>query len=345
MATHKALSHSPMNAAQEPIRHHFLPVFYLKQWSTGDGRIVEFSIPFRKVVKPKRVHPKGTGFIDRLYAIEGLPGEVSFEVEKDFLSPVDSRAANALDALLEGRETRPQEREAWARFIMTLLMRMPTEITLLKELVKKIEDEVTSNLGMMLLRHAPAEYASELDNALVKYKRSVQARLIGHVMRAMSGDDIVSLIAQMNWTLLDLATAPHELLTSDRPVVVYRNDRVAGETVISLPVGPRKLFVAATKPKFLRELRDASHKKVVEAMNIEVVTGASQFVYSSSDRQLTFIQNRFGTNQNASFVAKILTDAGMNLSQMALLISSFEDDGIRAQIADAIAQRKRQSLV
>lgn len=326
-----------MNKVQEPIRHHFLPVFYLKNWC-DEGRLVEFSIPF-KSVKPKRVHPKATGFIDRLYAIEGLPGEVSFEVEKSFLSPVNSRAATALSSLLRGEQVTPQEREAWARFIMTLLMRMPAEIDLLKELVRKIEIEAADGLSQMLLRHIPAEHQKECELAIQTYKQNTQERLIRQMLRAMSHEKVISQIAGMHWATLDLQAAPNELLVSDRPVVIHKSDSAIGETVMALPVGPRKLFAAATKPSFIKELRNAPNKKVAEAINLEVVSAASRFVYGRSDRQLAFVQNRFGTNRRASFVAEILANAGVNTSEVTAFMAGYEDPAFKSEIASIIAQR------
>ncbi|MGO8049828.1 DUF4238 domain-containing protein [Rhizobium leguminosarum] len=104
---------------QELLRHHFLPVFFLEKWAGVDDRLIEFSKPYKNTVRPRRTHPKGTGFIDRLYAIEGFSGEMSYEVERSFLSPVDSRASTALDAMLAGNQPSPAERDAWARFVMS----------------------------------------------------------------------------------------------------------------------------------------------------------------------------------------------------------------------------------
>ncbi|MGG6895893.1 hypothetical protein [Rhizobium sp. BR 315] len=68
----------------EPLRRHFLPVFFLKKWAGADWWLVEFSKPFGNVVKPKCVHSKATGFINKLYALAGLTRELSYEVEKTF---------------------------------------------------------------------------------------------------------------------------------------------------------------------------------------------------------------------------------------------------------------------
>ena len=64
-------------------KHHYLPVFYLKEWAGPDGRICEYSRPY-DVVKPKRVHPGGTGYVRGLYAIEGLPAVSLMPVPQRF---------------------------------------------------------------------------------------------------------------------------------------------------------------------------------------------------------------------------------------------------------------------
>lgn len=326
----------------EPFKHHFLPVFYLKSWSSEDGRLVEFSIPFKNEVKPKRVHPKGTGYIDKLYAIEGLTGNVSYEIEKNFLSPVDSKASTAFNALISGSNVKPQDRTAWSHFIMTLLMRMPTEIALLKELIKKLDFELGRKLFDMFLRHIPVEFHDEVQKAFEQHKISAIERSADHVMKSMSSEDIVSRVSQMEWIVLDVGSAPHELLTSDRPVVVVRNDRTAGNTVIALPIGPRKLFVAATSRSLIRELQMTSSKKVAEAMNMEVVTGANRFAYGRSDKQLTFVQNRFGKNKKPSFIEEILRAADVNAEEMANSLSIFDDNDMRGEIERAILMHRER---
>src|SRR5580692_1218431 len=49
-------------AAGKGDKHHYIPVFYSKEWAGPDGRLCEYSRPY-DVVKPKRVHPDGTGYV------------------------------------------------------------------------------------------------------------------------------------------------------------------------------------------------------------------------------------------------------------------------------------------
>jgi hypothetical protein len=79
-------------------KHHYLPVFYLKQWAGTDGRLCEFSRPY-KSVEPRRTHPDGTGYVRGLYKIEGLPPQTMNVIETKFLKPADGLASDALKAL------------------------------------------------------------------------------------------------------------------------------------------------------------------------------------------------------------------------------------------------------
>jgi Protein of unknown function (DUF4238) len=59
-------------AAQASIRHHYIPVFYLKRWRRDDRKIYEFSRRY-ELIHTKRIYPVQTGFVDRLYEMKGVP--------------------------------------------------------------------------------------------------------------------------------------------------------------------------------------------------------------------------------------------------------------------------------
>ena len=74
-----------MNAMNEPMRHHYVPVFYLSRWEDSDGRICRFSRPYGAKIKVDRVAPKGTAFEPGLYETHGLPPEDAQVMERDFM--------------------------------------------------------------------------------------------------------------------------------------------------------------------------------------------------------------------------------------------------------------------
>ena len=63
-----------------PIRHHYLPVFYLARWAGDDGKVCRFHRPYRDVVV-SRLTPEHTGFEDRLCSLEGAPAGQEQRIE------------------------------------------------------------------------------------------------------------------------------------------------------------------------------------------------------------------------------------------------------------------------
>src|SRR6266702_584623 len=112
-----------------PVKHHHLPVFYLKRWTGEDGQLCQFSRPHQEIVSHRR-YPAQTGYVERLYELPGLPPAEAQRIEQGFMQRVDSLAAQAL-AMLENDESRitpnSKLRSAWSRFIMSLLMRTPED--------------------------------------------------------------------------------------------------------------------------------------------------------------------------------------------------------------------------
>ena len=123
-------------------KHHYLPVFYLRQWSGGDGRLCEFSRPYG-VVKPRMTHPDGTGYVRGLYRIEGLPPDTMNVIETEFLKPTDGLAADALKALVAGAPLAKENmRYSWTRFILSLMLRYP-------EAIEEMKRQLRANVGRM----------------------------------------------------------------------------------------------------------------------------------------------------------------------------------------------------
>src|ERR1700730_11752891 len=112
-------------------KHHYIPVFYLKQWAGDDRRICEFSKPYDRV-KARRVHPDGTGYVHGLNTIPGLPPHETDFLETHFLKITDDMAAKALPRLISNAaavKTVPKLRDGWSRFIASLMIRNPEMLT------------------------------------------------------------------------------------------------------------------------------------------------------------------------------------------------------------------------
>jgi hypothetical protein len=90
--------------SKEP-KHHYLPRFYLEQWTDARKRLIEYSLQGpENFVKTRPTSPKGTGYVRGLNTIPGAPPENAEFVEKEFMQLVDDWAARALVALLDAKK-------------------------------------------------------------------------------------------------------------------------------------------------------------------------------------------------------------------------------------------------
>ena len=112
----------------EPKKHHFVPVFYLKNWCDRDG-MVAFSMRHADgSILQSRVKPTETAFENRLYSYEKVPVAQRQELEKNFFGKeVDDKAAPVLAKLCEGDVTdlSAEERNYWTRFLIASRLRVP----------------------------------------------------------------------------------------------------------------------------------------------------------------------------------------------------------------------------
>ena len=118
---------------KEP-KHHYIPCFYLQQWTDPRGRLIEYSRqgPINSV-KTRPTSPKGTGFVRGLYRMDDIDPNVVNAVEEMFLKPSDGLATDALEALLQGISfPKPTLRTSWSRFVLSLMIRYPEAIALMK---------------------------------------------------------------------------------------------------------------------------------------------------------------------------------------------------------------------
>src|SRR5579863_8249243 len=114
-----------------PRDHHFLPVFYLKQWTRSkDGKLFEYTVKHTNELVEKLVGPRGTGYQTDLYTFPDLPPNQAQYFEKHVLDYVDRHAAKALRMNLgiEKENWDSLTLSSWSRFILGLTLRHPDVI-------------------------------------------------------------------------------------------------------------------------------------------------------------------------------------------------------------------------
>jgi hypothetical protein len=202
----------------QPINHHYLPVFYLKQWCGGDGKVVRYYRPYREVVT-SAVTPDNTGYEPNLYTLEGFPADLRVSIETHYMGrEIDQPASEVLSLLLSFKlPTTDAMKRAWARFLMSLALRNPQILAVLKaDLRQQLIAQLRIKPGVQ------EEYRAAGD------PRDITAwlgdRFPQHLLES-SGTLVLPLFIEelskpfhgMRWFVFDLGRAATPLLTSDRP--------------------------------------------------------------------------------------------------------------------------------
>jgi hypothetical protein len=226
-------------------RHRYIPVFYLRQWTGDDGQVCEFSKPYDRV-KPRRVHPEGTGYVDGLNTVEGLPPAEEQYLENIFFKIADDAAARALRILF----TPPpwnftaKERSGWSRFIISLMLRNPETVQKHKEVAAAIFKDALPRIEETYARerspHDPPTYA---EYAALHGPNPASRTIVRLLQTLIDNVELGRGINSMRWMVLTDLKPRFQLLTSDRPLLVTNGIGHPNGQII-LPISPFHIFVA-----------------------------------------------------------------------------------------------------
>ncbi|MGC2776400.1 MAG: DUF4238 domain-containing protein [Bradyrhizobium sp.] len=275
----------------EPTRHHYIPVFYLKQWAGRDGRLCEYSRPYGET-KVKRKHPAATAYLGNLYTVPGLPIEQTQFVEKQFMQTVDSRAAEAMTAMLKQTEPAGDNEPDWmrtiywARFIYSLSLRNPEQIGAVQ---RSLDD------GSFSVTAATAEEISRAKETKSKIRvRKVAAPAQFALPGLINSESAIRAIADnMMWFTYHVGGAKHSVLTSDRPVIMSKG--LDGPNAhLAMPISPTAIFFAVPSEHMFKRIKAMDADELVKKVNAGVALQAINYVYGIDDSQLRFVASRLG---------------------------------------------------
>jgi hypothetical protein len=278
----------------EPIDHHYIPVFYLSQWCDPTGKVVRYYRP-RKEVIASPITPKSTGYEPQLYTLNGYPDEQKQWIEKHYMGPVvDEPASKALRILLAHNNLNltPETRTDWVRFLMSLSLRNP-------EAVANTNAEMRAGLADKFSRHSDWYEANKKANDPPTFVEFVQNNMPLVLENSgklylpdfIENQGIGTVLIQMRWFTFDLGNSAFTLLTGDRPFI-----RTFGlkdqRCVVVLPISPRFAFVATHAAEVDLRLRPADPAQLAKDINARIVAQAVKHVYGASDHHLRFVENR-----------------------------------------------------
>jgi Protein of unknown function (DUF4238) len=277
-------------------KHHYIPVFYLKQWAGGDQLICEFSNPYNQV-KARRIHPDGTGYVHGLNTIPGVPLHDAQYLENVFFKFTDNYAAIALRVLLSDPPWHfsPEIRSAWSRFLMSLIVRNPESV----EKHRAAAESLFKSILPMMEAEYPKYRTARDPETYMEYSRIRSGNLAGRIFSRLLQSVIDSEFSgsrlnSMRWIVLHDPKPKHLLLTSDRPVVMTNGlDKPNGQLII--PISPRQVFVATNNPDTESYIRGVwRNSQLIQQVNERVALQSRKYVYGYSEAQLSFVSSRLG---------------------------------------------------
>jgi uncharacterized protein DUF4238 len=276
-----------------PRKHHYIPVFYLKQWTGADGRLCEYK-NFGSRILTRRTFPAGTGYEKDLYRVERLPDALAQAVESKFMQMVDTEANYALEKIVSGSTT-PWDagmRSAWTRFILSPRFRNPEAVHVIKRQMQDVwkagVDNLRANYDKLRRPTDPptfeefmarAEPEAPHKAALMLLQQIIDNQRVGPLSSTCSG-------AVCLWPL---PASPYLLLTgrwtclTDWP----RKTRISRCQLV-----PR---CSLCRAMMLHGPTCREPNLVVKHVNLAVVSQARKFVWGVNHGHLPFVQKRMST--------------------------------------------------
>jgi hypothetical protein len=272
--------------------HHFNPRFYLSEWAGDDRRVCEMRLIRGKVVA-KRKFPQNTGYLKDLYRTDGVSDDIAQNLETQFFSPLDGKAARVMREMLAGAAELPlEDRADWTRFLLSLLFRNREGVTLIKDhMADLVRATVVALEDNWTQRRKPEETRSLTEVFADRERGYTGIRAANIIANIIGNHRALPDIIKMHWGVLNLSHSTIPLVTSDRPV--FFGALSDPNAYVALPIGPYHLFVAAYDDRFSKPI-DAS--AVAYGMNQDVVSNGREFVWGLDDGGIDFVRTWIGKN-------------------------------------------------
>jgi hypothetical protein len=274
----------------EPVRHHYIPVFYLKRWTGADGKLCEYSRPHGQIIALRKA-PKSTAFVRDLYTIPGVPREAAQFVEKRFMKLTDDWASRAAEILLarhwaDRTDMDVRKRVGWARFLYSLIVRNPEYLVRIQQMAavsipQSIEE--TRAEYPLIRNETDPETFDEFKERYLSNPTNLAAQSLLPML--INSTKIIRAISDMRWNTCQFADTSHSLLTSDRPIIMS-NGLTGPGAHIAIPLSPSRLFFAVLQDdaKAYDEIRNRPPNILVKSVNERIALQSRKYDTAATTR-------------------------------------------------------------
>jgi hypothetical protein len=264
-------------------KHHYIPVFYLKQWAGPDGKVTAFRRPHGDRVVATRKPPTHTGYDRGLYWMEGMKDlDAANRIETDVMCRIDHNAAIAHQYIMQDdvKSIPPPIRLAWTQFLIGLLIRSPANINNVYKKMRTPSASERKQIGRILGKGQQYEDISDVD---------MRRFALYTVAKLTQNPQVEAVLNGMKWMMYDLGLPELCFFTSDRPIIMTNGLGHKGSH-LAIPVSPRKLFLAFGDDDIRRETMGRSPWDIHETVNNRVIRCAMEMAWDTDNRRLVYVQ-------------------------------------------------------
>lgn len=299
--------------------NHYIPIFYQKRWATrADKRVCVYSRPYEDA-RVQRKHPGGVGYQRDLYTVTNADAAVATYLEHQFFKRTDDLAAKAL-AVIEAGQWRPMDsstRSGWTRFIISLLHRNPEQVGKFLELVSQYIALIKPQYDKLYNKRKDVNHPATFD----EFWQDILPEIIGRtwiklIQTTVDSKSVGEHFNRLVWRVLDFKSS-YTFLTGDRPIMMT-NGMIRTDSHLAIPIGPRKLFIAAHTTELADALKRDKPDKVIAFVNDRIVRQAHRFCVGVDDTHLSFFAKRFGEKLPSSPVETAPLPTAEELKELAL---------------------------
>jgi hypothetical protein len=273
----------------EPAHH--IPAAYLIAWARHGDICQMQRLPDRVELRHRRGNEIGAA--SDPITIPDVPADLADDFRARYAAAEAPDAQDILHHMIEQASWDAGAREAWIRFIVSLVLRSPRMVAQVEAGIRDIlsagEREMRNRYA---LKRSDAKAFAELVNrANPQAPLEAAARYLDDVM---SGKAMAEALAKMRWARIPVPRARFSLLTSDNPLDIPL-PLTDPNAYVALPLTSDTMFIASNNSGLIDSLAKQDHSKIVRMLNLASVSRAHDFVWSIDESQLAFVTNHFGS--------------------------------------------------
>lgn len=299
-----------------PKKHHYLPKFYLKEFTDQDGKLSIFDRKTNTILPPQK--PENCAVIGNLYTQIDERGQKDYRLESA-LSKIESLASPIIKELIAEKNISPAKRGSFVHFCALLFHRTPNHMRFIESLMREEHRKIIqSNPMKKIYKNLPGapsdektvnEHMQYLSNhGKFKFNETEIMKL-----SLLSAAETAHRIVNRNWLVLHIDNQKQSFVTSDVPITLSSLSNTIGlarlDTFIIFPLTKSHLLIMygeKTKTRHIYASRLLNKNigfdamKIIREINLKCANNSLRFLIGRNNFLIKSLSNNLSQKEWAS---------------------------------------------